>query len=314
MAQILQRRLSRRGFIAATGVTLAGAAVALANTQCDPAIVRRVRQIELNSHPRHRAYVWEFEQDGPAADIASTLAADGMAAMVKTHDGLDWMAKYDLVPGAIDGPRQVSAIAQIFENAGVPFHAWAVVKGIDPVAEAHMAADVLAAGARSLTLDLEPYDGFWQGTNADAVRFGEELRARQPSARIDISIDPRPWKLLEIPMDEFVQFIDGIQPQIYWDLFADADNANAYAFMGYPPGDDGLTPRFLLDTTHQLLAPYGRWLIPVAEGTPLDAAAWPAFAERAAALEMPELGVWRYGTASPDTLQYLASHRASMPA
>ncbi|HEX5480269.1 MAG TPA: twin-arginine translocation signal domain-containing protein [Dehalococcoidia bacterium] len=310
MAQILQRRLSRRGFIAATGVTLAGAAVALANTQCDPAIVRRVRQIELNSHPRHRAYVWEFEQDGPAADIASTLAADGMAAMVKTHDGLDWMAKYDLVPGAIDGPRQVSAIAQIFENAGVPFHAWAVVKGIDPVAEAHMAADVLAAGARSLTLDLEPYDGFWQGTNADAVRFGEELRARQPSARIDISIDPRPWKMLHIPLAEFVRFTDGIQPQLYWDMFADDDNANAYAFMGYPPGPDGVTPEFLVQTTQKLLAPYDRWVVPIGDGAAIDPNTWPRFLNQSRALQMPEVAVWRYGVTPGSVLAYLGANPA----
>ena len=63
-----------------------------------------------------------------------------------------------------------------------------------------MAADVLDAGALSLTLDIEPYEEFWCGTADDAQRFGEELRARSPYGRVDISIDPRPWKLFQIPM------------------------------------------------------------------------------------------------------------------
>jgi len=310
MAQILQRPLSRRRFIAASGVTLAGAALALANTQCDPAIIRRVRQADLNNHPHHRAYVWEFQRDGTAADIAATLAANGMAAMVKTHDGLDWMAKYDLVPGAINGPQQVSVLARVFEDAGVPFHAWAVVKGIDPVAEAQMAADVLAAGARSLTLDVEPFDGFWEGTTDDALRFGEELRQRQDTARVDISIDPRPWMMLHIPMQEFVQFTDGIQPQLYWDLFATDDNANAYAFMGYPPGPDGITPEFLVRTTHQILAGYDRWVVPIGDGSAVDPGTWPRFVQDARGLQMPEVAVWRYGVTPSETLAYLGAHPA----
>lgn len=310
MAHMLERRLNRRRFIAASGVTLAGAALALANTQCDPAILRRVKQARLNGERHHRAYVWEFQRDGTAQSIAADLAANGMAVMVKTHDGLDWMAKYDLVPGAIDGPQQVSNIARIFEDAGVPFHAWAVVKGIDPVAEAQMASDVLNAGARSLTLDLEPYEGFWEGTTDDALRFGEELRQRQESARLDISIDPRPWKMLHIPLNEFVQFTDGIQPQLYWDMFATDDNANAYAYMGYPPGPDGVTPEFLVSTTHQILAGYDRWVVPIGEGAVADPGTWPRFLQSARSLQMPEVAVWRYGVTPSGTLSYLGANPA----
>ncbi|MGH7621080.1 MAG: hypothetical protein ACREMU_01960, partial [Gemmatimonadaceae bacterium] len=210
----------------------------------------------------------------------------------------------------VDGARSVGFLAAVFERAGVPFHAWSVIKGIDPVAEARMAAAVLDAGALSLTLDLEPYEEFWNGTADDALRFGEELRARNEFGRVDISIDPRPWKLLEIPLREFVQFVDGIQPQLYWDLFDNEDNANAYAFMGYPPGPGGLTPEFLLEATHQLLSPYDRWLLPVGEGAPVYADAWPRFAQRAWELQMPELAVWRYGLTTDATMSYLAEHRA----
>lgn len=308
MRRVLDRQLSRRSFLWASGVTLGAAALTLANTECDPAILRRVRQAKGNTDRHHRAYVWEFQRDGTAQDIAAALSANNMAAMVKTHDGLEWMAKYDLVPGAIDGPAQVERIAAIFEDAGAPFHVWAVVKGVDPVAEAQMAADVLSAGARSLTLDLEPYDGFWQGTKDDALRFGEELRRRQADARVDISIDARPWKMLHIPLDEFVQFTDGIQPQLYWEMFATEDNVNAYTYMGLPPGADGITPEFLIESTYRILAPYDRWIIPTGEGAAADATAWQRFLEASRRLQMPELAVWRYGVMPPRTAAYLGAN------
>jgi len=94
--------------------------------------------------------VWQFSADGRPEQIAARLAADSCAVMMKTHDGLAWMSTYDHAAGAISGPAQVQTIASIFERAGVPFHAWSVIKGINPAAEAQMAADVLAAGARSL--------------------------------------------------------------------------------------------------------------------------------------------------------------------
>lgn len=310
MRRFLDRPLNRRRFLAAAGVTLGAAALTLANSECDPAVVRRVVQSKHTLPPHHRMWVWEFSQDGSAREIADTLAAHHLGVVVKTHDGIDWMAKYDPVPGAVGGPKSVEFLAAVFLSAGVPFHAWSVITGADPIAEARMAADVLAAGALSLTLDLEPYDGFWTGSAADALKFGEELRARAPYGRVDITIDPRPWKLLEIPIAEFVSFVDGIQPQLYWDLFSGQDNANAYTYMGYPPGVDGITPQFLLDTTHQLLAPYDRWLIPIGEGAPVDAAAWPAFAHRSWQLQMPQIGVWRYGTATSATIDYFAANTA----
>jgi hypothetical protein len=129
-----------------------------------------------------------------------------------------------------------------------------------------MAAAVLNAGARSLTLDLESDDGFWVGSGDDALRLGERLRQRSESARVDVAIDPRPWKMLAAPLGEFATFCDGIRPQLYWDIFNTSENVSRYACMGFPPGPDGITPEFLVDTTQQLLAPFDRWVVPIAQG------------------------------------------------
>lgn len=304
-----QRALSRRQFLSAMGVMAGAGALALANTQCDRAVVRRVVQ-SRNAPLQHAVWVWQFSIDGAVGQIAPTLAENNLAVVVKTHDGTDWMATYDDVPGAIDGPSQVAAVAGMFERYGVPFHAWAVVKGIDPRREAQMAADVLSAGARSLTLDLESDPRFWVGSNDDALRFGEELRQRDEFARVDVAIDPRPWKMLATPIDAFAAFCDGIRPQLYWDIFNTPDHVNAYTYMGFPPGPDGITPQFLVDTTRRLLAPFDRWIVPIAPGSAADVAAWPRFAHAAWMAQMPVLNVWRYGTLDGAILDQLAANPA----
>ena len=307
---IFDRRLNRRQFMVAAGVSASAAALTLANTNCDPAIVRRLQQAKVIGPPVHRAWVWQFSVDGAPATIASKLASAGMAVMVKTHDGLEWMSTYDPSPSAVNGPAQVSALASLFEGRGVPFHAWSVIKGIDPVAEARMAADVLANGARSLTLDLEGSAGFWAGTPAAAVAFGEELRKLTPFGRVDISIDARPWRINLVPMNEFVLFTDGIAPQLYWDTFDSGDNLAGYAGSGYPAGASGMTPEFLINTTAKLLEPYKREIIPAGQGSSPDSTSWARFNYAAWNLGLHQLSVWRLGVTPSGTLSYLGAHHA----
>ncbi len=306
---IFDRRLNRRQFIAAAGVSASAAALTLANTNCDPALVRRLQQAKVIGPPVHRAWVWQFSIDGSPATIASKLAAAGMAVMVKTHDGLEWMSTYDSSLSAVSGPGQVAALASLFESRGVPFHAWSVIKGIDPVAEAQMAADVLANGARSLTLDLEGSAGFWVGTPAAAVAFGEELRKRTPFGRVDISIDARPWRINLVPMNEFVVFTDGIAPQLYWDTFDSSDNLAGYAGSGYP-APSGMSPEFLISATAKLLAPYKREIVPAGQGAAVDPGTWPRFNYAAWNAGMPQVSVWRLGVTPAATLAYLGANRA----
>ena len=306
---ILQRTITRRKFLIGSAVT-AGAAALTLGAQCDPAMMRRIQQSKSALPPHHRAWVWQFSTDGSAATIADRLSGTGMGVLVKTHDGLDWMSTFDRSRDAIGGPAQVERAAGIFERKGVPFHAWSVVKGADVMVEAKMVADVLSAGARSLTLDLEGGSGFWHGSRDDALRFGDELRRLTPFGRVDISIDPRPWRINLAPMDEFVACTDAIWPQLYWDTFNSQGNADGYVNSGFPPGANGITPEFLLDTTSRLLEKYDREVIPVGQGAATDPNTWPRFAARAFQLGMGALSVWRYGVTPAVTMQYLADNPA----
>lgn len=248
--------------------------------------------------PNHLAWVWKFDYDGSPEEVRETLADHGLGIALKTHDGIYWMSRYDRSRTAITGPAAVERYAEFFERGGVPFHAWTVVKGRNPAREAQLASDVLNAGARSLFLDLEPYDKFWVGTPEDAERFGEELRRRQPAARLSTSIDPRPWELDSIPLPEFAAFSDEISPQTYWGIFSSSANVRRYRESGeaVPPG--GITPAFVLSTSMRHLARFGLPIHPIGDGT-VAASGWPDFLVESRDARVETVSVWRYGVADP---------------
>jgi hypothetical protein len=304
---LISRAVTRRRFLG--GAASLGALAAL-GAQCEPALVRRLQQEKHGIYRQHVVWVWQFTNDGTPAQIASNLRANRLGITLKTHDGVHWMSRYDRSPQAISGPSQIRTMANFFEQNGVPFHAWCVVKGVDPIREARMAAEVLEAGARSLILDLEGHAGFWVGTRTDAVRYGDELRRRNPFGRVDISIDARPWWLHSVPLPEFVWYTDAIWPQLYWDTFDNGANIEGYRRAGYHAGSQDMTPEFLLDTTAVLLSNYNRPIVPIGQGASNDIVKWQRFIYRAWQLEMPMSSVWRYGVTPSSTLSYLGQNPA----
>ena len=305
---ILERAISRRRFIATSVMTAGGAAVSLGLGPCDPRLIRKIQQDKDPQAPHHVVWVWQFSADGALDAIAAALQGKGLGVLLKTHDGIEWMSTYDHAPDAITGAGRVRNVARYFEDRGIPFHAWAVPKGVDPPREAQMAADVLAAGARSLVLDLEGSSGFWVGNADDARRYGDELRRLSPYGRVDISIDPRPWRINLVPMSEFVAMSDGIWPQLYWDTFDTPGNIDGYTGAGYPPPGGAMTPEFLLEATEKILKPYERDVIPVGQGAAADPASWARFAHRAWDLKMPRVSIWRLGVTAAQTVEYLSEN------
>ena len=244
---------------------------------------------------QYLSWVWKFSVDGPADEIATVLSDSGLGVIVKTHKGVHWMAEEDGSADAVTGPAQVANLAQYFEGRGVPFHAYMVVQGLDPQREAEMAAEVLAAGARSLFLDLEPWNGYWQGSAEAAVEFGRELRRLAPGAVVVTVIEPRPWALDGIPLAEFAEFSDALAPMVYWETFNSQPNIDAFEARGWPPGPSGVTPEFLLDVSMSLFQPYGLPLQPVGQGAASDLEHWERYLDRAEDLGMPHSSVFRHG-------------------
>jgi LysM repeat protein len=246
---------------------------------------------------RHLVWVWQFSSDAAPNVIAADLRNYNLGILLKTHDGVEWMSKYDKSPFAVSGPKQVETLARYYEDAGVPFHAWAVVKGENIIQEARMAADVLSAGARSIYLDVEPHSSFWTGGPAEAAAFGQELRRLQPNGWVVLSIDVRPWELAKLPMNEFASFSSLIAPQLYWRTFNTQANYEKFAQSGMPVPPWGITPEFLVDVSNQLLAPYGKTLVPVGQGATDDMGEWHRFLDHAYATGIRVVSAWRYGVA-----------------
>jgi hypothetical protein len=301
--------INRRDFLKTIGVgaVAAGASIA-AGRAMSPSSASASTLAQPGNH--HLAWVWQFTDDGPPEQIRAQLAFIGAGVLLKTHDSVNWMAKWDKTPSAIDGGAKVHQMRDFFEYGGVPFHAWAVVKGLDPIREAQMAAEVLANGARSLVLDLEPSDGgsFWQGTPESALEFGRELRRLRPDAFVSFAPDPRPWQVDAVPAREFATFCNEVAPQSYWPTF---DNSATYRLLrqhGYDIGPGGMTPEFVLDMVKRVFQDYPIPVKPVGSGSQ-GFADWDRFVHHAQSLGMSAVSVWRYGTANPGVWDVLNAQK-----
>jgi LysM repeat protein len=168
-----------------------------------------------------------------------------------------------------------------------------------------MAAEVLAAGARSIYLDVEPHAGVWRGTPAAAAEYGRELRRLQPNAQVVLSLDPRPWTFERLPMSQFVEFSDLIAPQQYWRTFNTPPNYERFAQTGFPVGPEGVTPEHLLNVSNQTLGTLGRPLVQVGQGATPDSNEWRRFIDGAYNSGGQYVTVWRYGVTEADVFQML---------
>jgi LysM repeat protein len=300
------RRFTRRQLIGgAVAAGLGGSALLNAATP------RRARAAANGNF--HLVWVWQFSTDAEPNSIAVRLRDHGLGIILKTHDGVEWMSEYDTSQYAVSGHPQVETLASYFEDAGVPFHAWCVVHGSDPIEEARLAAAVLLSGARSIFLDVEPHGGFWRGTPADATAFGQELRRLVPDGEVVLSIDARPWLKNAIPLQEFLPFVNAIAPQHYWKTFDTQANYDKYRQAGFAVPEGGVTPEFLLSTT---LATYGDIPLPLhhtGQGATEDSNEWNRFVDAAYATNADFLSVWRYGVTDTSVLDVLSNKPPKQP-
>jgi LysM repeat protein len=262
---------------------------------------------------KHLVWVWQFTTDAAPHLIGARLRDHGLGLLLKTHDGLEWMSKYDKSPFAVSGPAQAGVLSRYYEAAGVPFHAWAVVHGVDPIREAQMSAEILGAGARSIYLDVEPHAGFWRGSPADAEAYGRELRRLQPNAKVVLSIDPRPWMLPRLPLKEFASWANEIAPQNYWRTFNTQANYDKFLQTGFPVPPEGVTPEFLVDVSNKALAPYGLPIIQVGQGATPDRDEWRRFIDGTYSSGGKYVTVWRYGVTGEDIFGLLKEIPPKLP-
>jgi DNA-binding CsgD family transcriptional regulator len=132
---------------------------------------------------------------------------------VKALDGVDWMARFDTSPLAVQSMQGAPPYWSWKERGWVP---WTVPRGGDPVREGQLTGQ-LAEAAGNVILDLEPYKGFWEGTEWGAEHFVDAYFA-ETQVLPQICLDHR--RLRDgFPYDTFLERVAGLLPQVYWTDF-----------------------------------------------------------------------------------------------
>ena len=174
---------------------------------------------------------WHYRADSVAFDTRTALAAEvrkrtpqAAGVIVKVVHGAAWEGpRSNKGSLAIHCTNDVALWAGSLAGYGLDLHIWAVPVGADPQREAMVVAQAAnAPGVKSLILDVEPYDGFWQGGSEAVKQYMDTLESSvSDDLHIGISVDSRNvGKLRAIHFDAWkAGGIKSLHPQVYWHDF-----------------------------------------------------------------------------------------------
>lgn len=198
---------------------------------------------------------WKGESLGEANidELADTLrnhAPNADAVFVKTNDGVNWQGKYDTKASmAVNSTQDVENWVNTLTRHGLEFHAWCVVKGVDVQQEAQRIIEVCRVkGVQSMILDVEPYDGYFEGDRNTVVQLMGIVRtAIGPGFHLALAMDPRQAHYESIFPDAWRLYVNSLHPYVYWE-------------------EMGRTPADVLDETYTVWGNYGLPIYPVLQG------------------------------------------------
>lgn len=152
--------------------------------------------------------------------------------MLKTSNGVSWQGYlgYDSGPKAITGVTRIRQWVEEYERQGLEVHVWGVPRakrpeGADssPDIEKEAAKFISAAnipGVKSLLLDVEHGEYYWQGSPDEVEALMTRVRAGAPSnTHIGMVLDGRKNRRFDFWVDPWIPFIDSLHPMVYPVLF-----------------------------------------------------------------------------------------------
>ena len=170
---------------------------------------------------------------------------------VKTSNDVRWEGQIDTTKPAmaINGPADIATWISKLSAKGLEFHAWCVVTGLDiPNETSRIVQACSVPGVRSMVIDVEPYDGYWQGNAQAVAQLMSGVRSQLgPNFHIGISVDPRQPHYAAIYPDAWRPYVNSVHPQIYWEAM-------------------GRTPEDVISETYVVWGPYGLPIIPLLQG------------------------------------------------
>ena len=201
--------------------------------------------------------VWHWKGSAVAQNTATEVLENIKAnapnvnqIWVKVTNGTNWMSQFDTSAMAISGTDSIDAWVSACQTAEIEFHAWCVPQGLNVEAESALIVEACKRpGVVSLILDIEPYDGYWQGGSSAVRPFMLALRRGLGTRyHIGMSVDPRRQHYHTVFPDEWKPFVDSIHPQTYWNTFH-------------------TTPESALSSVWTVWAGFNKPIIPALQGT-----------------------------------------------
>ena len=143
--------------------------------------------------------------------------------MLKTSNGVSWQGHlgHDNDLKAITGTTRINAWVAAFAAAGLEVHVWGVPRAKRPEDipnEAEkFAKAALLPGVKSLLLDVEHGDFYWQGRTQDEARLMASHIRNQvgPEVHIGFVSDGRFNRPFNFYVDPWMPFMDSIHPMVY---------------------------------------------------------------------------------------------------
>lgn len=170
--------------------------------------------------------LWHWEGDAVGQSTIDQLASSVKSAcpvadalFVKTSDGGEWQGNYDSKTAMhINGPSDIAKWVNTLANYGLEFHGWCVLRGVDIDDEINRVVQAASVpGVKSMILDIEPYQYYWQGSRADVIRLMSGVRNQLGNDfHIGLSIDPRSHWFDDIYPDAWRPYVNSVHPQCYW--------------------------------------------------------------------------------------------------
>jgi murein DD-endopeptidase MepM/ murein hydrolase activator NlpD len=124
-----------------------------------------------------------------------------------------------------------------------------VVKGVDVAGEiARIVEACRVPGVKSMILDVEPYEGYWEGSQNDVLQLMGAVRQQIGAEfHIGLGVDPRRQHYNAVLPSAWRPYVNSVHPYIYWQE------------MGRDPDD-------ILAEAYVVWGGYGLPLIPVLQG------------------------------------------------
>lgn len=164
--------------------------------------------------------IWQWEGQSLLGVINLCEQYGFTGLLVKALDGTSWMSQFDSHPDALGSVSEVRSQADVVHDANLNYFTWTNPLQKDYLAQATLTARISEA-CDGVFLDVEPYAQFWGATApvGRAREFMETLRGVSPDAFVVLQPDPRPARLAEIRVEEWLPYCDALSGQHYWSDF-----------------------------------------------------------------------------------------------